>query len=117
MGDIVIRIEKGSYQPKEQKNQHKSAVARQGAVALLYSTYFFQFQTISTKESIKLRGGISIKKWIALFFVQQGRAFLFQRGRSPPISLKFNLKISDWRKTTWRETIQKGDVTSTIHTT
>lgn len=98
MGDIVIRIGKGVDQPKEQKNQYKSAAAGQGAAALLYSTYFFYFQTISTKESINLRGDISIAKWIVPFLVQRGRAFLFQRGRSPPFSLEFYQKISDWRK-------------------
>lgn len=92
MGDIVIRIGKGSYQPKEQKNQHKSAAARQGVAALLCSTYFFHFQTISTKESIKLRGDISIQKRIVPFLVQQDRAFLFQRGRSPPLQSEISNK-------------------------
>lgn len=98
MGDIVIRIGKGSDQPKEQKNQYKSAVAGQGAAALLYSTDFYHFQIISTKEFINLRGDISIAKWLVPFLVQQDRAFLFQRGRSPPFSLEFYQKISDWRK-------------------
>lgn len=36
MGDIVIRIGKGIYQPKEQKNQYKSAVAGQGHGTVIF---------------------------------------------------------------------------------
>lgn len=86
-----------SYQPKKRKNQHKSAVARKWAAALLFSTYFFYFQTISAKEFKKIQEDIFIVMRIVLFLFQQGRDVLYKKARSPPSNLKFQQKISDWR--------------------
>lgn len=86
-----------SYLLKKRNNLHKSAVARKWAAALLLSTDFCYFQTISTKESMRLREDIFIGTRIVLFLLQQGRAVLYKKARSPPSNLKFKQKISDWR--------------------
>lgn len=78
-----------SYQPKKRKNQHKSAVARKWAAALLFSTYFFYFQTIPTKEYKKIQEDIFSVTRIVLFLFQQGRDVLYKKARSPPSNLKF----------------------------
>lgn len=113
---MIIGIVKDSYQPKGQKFQHKSAAAGQGAVALLCSTYFIDFQTVSTKESKKLRRDISIWKWIVPFFLQHGSVFLNYRGRSPPSGLKFQPKNFRLEEKPWRVNIQKEDGINTIPT-
>ena len=61
-----------SYLLKKRNNLHKSAVARKWAAALLFSTYFFYFQTISAKELKNTRGYIYCDE-NSPFFVSTGQ--------------------------------------------
>lgn len=80
----------GNYQSKKRKNQHKSAVARKWAAALLLSTDFFYFQTISTKRIYEITGGyIHWNKNKSFFCCNRAEFVLYKKARSPPSNLKF----------------------------
>lgn len=83
-----------SYQPKKRKNQHKSAVARKWAAALLFSTYFFYFQTIPTKEYKKIQEDIFSVTRIVLFCFNRAEMFCIKGTFS---TLQSEISIKNFR--------------------